>query len=163
MSSGGQPDSQYVEDEIITTLGGKLTMLGCCFFVASVFIAIISLRCLYSDGSFQLNAALEAKHFVVVAENCHCAFLIFRLPGLIALELGCANLHFLQLAFGVGCFLPWLISLALCYWMAPWHFCLVMLGCAFGHLNAAFMPVGEYIIAHAFFGRCSLRYRLSSL
>jgi len=38
-----------------------------------------------------------------------------------------------------------------CHWLAPRHFWLVMLGCAAGYLNAAFMPVGEYIIAHAFF------------
>jgi hypothetical protein len=149
--SDRRADLQPVEDEVINALGGKLTILACCFFVVSVFLAIISLRCLYGDGSFQLTEVLKAGHFAAVAKNRYCASLIFQLPLLAALKLGCTNLYLLQLAFGAGCFLPWVVSMALCYWMAPRHFWLVMLGCAFGHLNAAFFPVGEYIIAHAFF------------
>jgi hypothetical protein len=151
MSGDRRTDLQLVKDEVINSLGGKLTILACCFFVVSVFLAIISLQCLYADGSALFTHVLEQEDVVAWARSRYCANLVFQLPLLTALKLGCTNLHLLQLAYGAGCFLPWVVSMALCYYMAPQHFWLVMLGCAFGHLNAAFLSVGECIIAHAFF------------
>ncbi|HTQ52449.1 MAG TPA: hypothetical protein VMJ12_17210, partial [Candidatus Acidoferrales bacterium] len=50
-----------------------------------------------------------------------------------------------------GCFLPWPVALACCYWISPKHFWIAAAGCAAGYLNAAFMAVGEHIVAHALF------------
>ncbi len=144
-------DLEPVDSATIATLAGKVSTLACWVFIASIFSAIISLRCLYGDGSFQLTETLKAGNFVAVAMNRDCASYIFQLPVVTALKLGCNNLYLLQLAFGVGCFVPWLIALMFCYQMAPRNFWLAMIGCGFGYLNASFMPVGEYIIAHAFF------------
>jgi hypothetical protein len=146
-----QPDLQPVERDSIESLAGTLSMLACIAFGAYIFFAIFSLRCLYADGSFVLAEVLKAGNFVVVAENRYCASFIFQLPVVVLLKLGLHNLYFLQLAFGVGCFLPWAVSMWFCHQMAPRHFWLVMLGCAAGYLNAAFLSTGEYIIAHAFF------------
>ena len=143
--------NQPVDNEVIGALAGKLTVLACCIFGTSMFFSVISLRCLYGDGSYQLTEVLKAADFVEVAKNRDCASFIFQFPVVLAIKSGVTNLHALELAFGLGCFLPWLISLMFCHWLAPRHFWLVMLGCAAGYLNAAFMPVGEYIIAHAFF------------
>jgi hypothetical protein len=61
------------------------------------------------------------------------------------------DLHVLRLAFGIGCFLPWPLALVVCHHFAPRHSWLVALACAAGYLNAAFMPVGEHILAHALY------------
>jgi hypothetical protein len=144
-------ESQPVDSATIETLAGKLSVLACCVFGISLLFAIFSLRCLYADGSYQLTEVLKAGDFVAVAKNRDCASFVFQLPVVMAIKLGFTNLHLLQLAFGVGCFMPWIISMLFCHQMATRHFWLVMCGCALGHLNASFMPVGEYIIAHAFF------------
>jgi hypothetical protein len=65
--------------------------------------------------------------------------------------MGVTNFAWLRLAFGLGCFLPWPIALAACYWISPKNFWLAAAGCAIGYLNTAFMPVGEHILTHALF------------
>jgi hypothetical protein len=144
-------DDRPVDPQIMAALAQKLTIGACCVFAVSVFLSIISLRCLYADGSFQLTEVLKAGSFVELAKNRDCASFLFQFPVVLAIKLGVTNLHTLELAFGLGCFLPWPISLMFCRWLAPRQFWLVMLGCAIGYLNACFMPVGEYNIAHAFF------------
>jgi hypothetical protein len=121
------------------------------FLWSTFFFAIFSLRCLYADGSFQFTEILKAGGFTFEGENRCCVWFVEQLPVVALIKLGVSHLYYLQLAFGLGCFLPWLVSMVFCHRMASRHFWLVMLGCASGYLNAAFMPVGEYIIAHAFF------------
>lgn len=140
-----------VEPEVIEALARRLTIAACCAFGFSAILSMLSLRCLYGDGSYQLTEVLMRGGFAEIAKNRDCASFIFQAPVVLAIKLGVTDLHALELAFGVGCFLPWPISLMFCHWLAPRHFWLVMLGCATGYLNAAFMPVGEYIVAHAFF------------
>ncbi len=142
---------QPVSRESIEVLAQKLTVWACLAFGLAAFFSVLSLRCLYADGSFQLTETLKAGGFVALAKNRECASYIFQLPVVIAMKLGVTNLHALELLFGVGCFLPWPISLMCCRWLAPRQFWLAMLGCAVGYLNAGFMPVGEYNIAHCFF------------
>lgn len=81
----------------------------------------------------------------------HFAFYIFEFPLVLAIKLGITNMSALRVAFGVGCFLPWPMVLVSCHWLSPKHFWIVAVACAAGYLNAAFMAVGEHILAHAFF------------
>jgi hypothetical protein len=151
MADHNQTDSKPVDGRIVADLARKLTVIACCAFALSVLYAIVSLRCLYADGSYQLIEALKAGGFVAIAKNRHCASCLFQLPVVAAIKLGIRNLHALQLAFGLGCFLQWPVTMWSCYRMAPRHFWVIMLACAAGYLNTAFMAVGEYIVADAFF------------
>jgi len=135
----------------LAALAGKLTRWACGAFGLAMFLSVLSLRCLYADGSYQLTAVLKAGNFAELAKNRDFASFIYQLPTVTAIHLGVTNLHALELAFGLGCFLPWPTALLFCWWLAPRHFWLAMLGCAAGYLNAGFMPVGEYNVAHAFF------------
>jgi hypothetical protein len=129
----------------------RLTFFACVVFGFMIFFAIVSGRCLYADGSYYLLRVLQAGNFTeMIHSRCFAAYL-FQLPVVVAFKLGITNLHWLTLAFGVGCFSAWPVAMWLCYRMAPQHFWLVMLACALGYLNAAFMAVGEHIVAHAFF------------
>jgi hypothetical protein len=142
---------ELVDNAAIAVLARRLTVFACGLFVFSALFSIFSLHCLYADGSYQLIEVLKAKDFVAVAKNRECASFVIQFFVVMAIRLGVTNLHTLQILFGLGCFLPWPTSLVLCRGLAPRHFWLAMLGCAVGYLNAAFMPVGEYSIAHAFF------------
>lgn len=137
--------------DTLAAVAHRLTFLGCGMFGFSVIFSIITLHCLYADGSFQLTEVLKTGDFVSVAKNRDFADFVFQFPVVMAIRLGVTNLHLLQLAFGLGCFLPWPVVMFFCHWLAPRHFWLAMLGCSAGYLNSAFISAGEYIIAHAFF------------
>ena len=139
------------DNAAFAALARWLTIFAVGVFACSAVCSIISLHCLYADGSYQLIEVLKAGNFVAVAKNRNCASYVLQFPVVVALKLGVVNLRALQIAFGLGCFLPWPLVLLICRRLSPRHFWLAMLGCAVGYLNAAFMPVGEYSIAHAFF------------
>ncbi len=128
-----------------------LMRFACWAFGLSLLLAIVSARCLYADGSHEFVRVLEAGTFVELMRVRAFAFDLFELPLVIALKLGVTNMNALRLAFGLGCFLPWPLALLVCHRLSPKHFWIAALACAAGYLNAAFMPVGEHIIAHAFF------------
>ena len=132
-------------------VAGRLTVFACVVFGLSILFAIISRRCLYADGSYYLLRVLVAGNFTEMISCRSFAAYLFQLPVVVAFNLGITNLHWLTLAFGVGCFSAWPVAMYLCHRMARQHFWLVMLACAAGYLNAAFMAVGEHIVAHAFF------------
>ena len=125
--------------------------MGCCVFALSVLFEILSSRCLYADGAHEFIRVLEARNFVVLMWSRHFAFYIYEFPLVGAIKLGITQLSWLRLAFGLGCFLPWPLALFACYWISPQNFWLAVTGCAAGYLNAAFMAVGEHILAHALF------------
>lgn len=149
--SSVQTVSHLLENGMAGDQARRLTIIACCAFALSVVFAIVSLRCLYADGSYQLLEVLKTGGFVHFATNRNFASDLVQFPVVAAIKLGVRNLHTLELAFGLGCFLPWPIIMLLCYRLAPRYFWVVMLACAAGYLNAAFMAVGEYIIADAFF------------
>lgn len=126
-------------------------LLACAVFGISVVSEILSSRCLYGDGAHEFIRTLEAQGFMYLMWSRHFAFYTFELPLVLAIKLGVTNFTWLRIAFGMGCFLPWPISLLCCYWISPRNFWLAVAGCAAGYLNAAFMPVGEHILTHAFF------------
>jgi len=128
-----------------------LTGVACVVFAAFIVFAIGTVRCLYADGSYYFLRVLEAGTFTEMISSRSYAAYLFQLPVVIAIKLGITHIYWLTLAFGVGCFGSWPISLLFCYRLAPRHFWLVMLACAAGYLNTAFMVVGEHIVAHAFF------------
>jgi hypothetical protein len=142
---------EAVDPASVEILGKKLTVWGCVAFAFSMLFAVISLRCLFADGSFYLTKVLETGNFVAIPKGRYFATFLFELPVVVAIKLGVTNLHILKLAFGLGCFMPWPIALTLCYKIAPRHLWLALLACAAGYLNAGFMPVGECNVAHAFF------------
>jgi hypothetical protein len=125
--------------------------LACWTFAVSVIFEIISSRCLYADGAHEFIRVLEAQGFVALMWSRHFAFYIFEFPLVLAIKMGVTNFAWLRLAFGLGCFLPWPIALAACYWISPKNFWLAAASCAAGYLNTAFMAVGEHILAHALF------------
>ena len=125
--------------------------LACWTFAVSVIFEIISSRCLYADGAHEFIRVLEAQGFVALMWSRHFSFYIFEFPLVLAIKMGVTNFAWLRLAFGLGCFLPWPIALAACYWISPKNFWLAAAGCAAGYLNTAFMAVGEHILAHALF------------
>lgn len=125
--------------------------LACLVFGVSVGLEILSSRCLYGDGAHEFIRVLEAQGFVALMWSRHFAFYTFEFPLVLAIKLGVTNFTWLRIAFGLGCFLPWPIALACCYRISPKNFWLAVTGCAAGYLNAAFMPVGEHILAHACF------------
>jgi hypothetical protein len=124
---------------------------ACAVFALSVLSEIFSSRCLYGDGAHEFIRTLEAQGFMYLMWSRHFAFYIFEFPLVLAIKLGVTNFTGLRIAFGLGCFLPWPIALACCYWISPKKFWLAIAACAAGYLNAAFMPVGEHILTHAFF------------
>lgn len=138
-------------DTEVVPLSHWLTVIAFSLFGFSILFSIVSLHCLYADGSYQLTEVLRSGGFVSIAKNRDCADFIFQFPVLLAIKLGVTDLYWLQLAFGVGCFLSWPVAMTLCWIMAPRHLWLAMLGCAVGYLNAAFVSAGEYNVAHAFF------------
>ena len=125
--------------------------LACGVFAFSVVWEILSARCLYGDGSFNYINDLASGKFAGLSGVRSIADDIFEFPMLIAMRLGVTNLFWLRLLFGLGRLLPWPVALALCYRIAPRHFWLAALACGAGYLNAAFVAVGEHIVAHAFF------------
>lgn len=127
------------------------TPIACGFFALFIVLAILTSRCLYADGSFYLVKILEAQNFAQIAVNRCFAHDLFEFPVVVALALGVNSIPCLTFLFGIGCFWVWPAAMFLCYRMAPQHFWLVMLACAAGYLNAAFMAVGEHIIVHAIF------------
>ena len=128
-----------------------LMVLACLAFCASLVFAVFTARSLYDDGSYYFMRVLEAGGFTeMIFSRGHAAFL-FQLPVVIALKLGVTDLSKLQVAFGIGCFMSWPLAMVICFWLAPKHFWLVVLACGAGYLNAAFVAVGEHVVAHAFF------------
>jgi hypothetical protein len=127
------------------------TVIALGFFALFIIYAILTRRSLYADGSYYFLRVLEAGNFTEMIGCRSFAAYLFQLPVVIAIKLGVANIHWLAIAFGIGCLCSWPVAMFLCYRMAPQHFWLVILACAAGYLNAAFMAVGEHIVAHAFF------------
>jgi hypothetical protein len=125
--------------------------VACTVFALWVVAAIWSSRCLYADGAHEFVKVLQARDFVALMWSRHFAFYIYEFPLVLAIKLGVTNLAWLRWAFGLGCFLPWPVAMVCCHWISPKHFWLVVAGCAAGYLNAAFMAVGEHILADAFF------------
>ncbi|HEY1786955.1 MAG TPA: hypothetical protein VGJ73_02310 [Verrucomicrobiae bacterium] len=127
------------------------TLMACGFFALFIVSAILTARCLYADGSYYFLRVLETGHFTEMIGCRDFAAYLFQLPVVVALALGIHGMPCLTILFGIGCFCAWPLAMFLCYHMAPRHFWLVMLACAAGYLNTAFMAVGEHIVAHAFF------------
>src|SRR5215469_9598291 len=127
------------------------TLIACGFFALFILFAILTARCLYADGSYYFLRVLETGRFTEMIGCRNFAAYLFQLPVVLALALGINSLPCLTILFGIGCFSAWPLAMFSCYQMAPRHFWLVMLACAVGYLNAAFMAVGEHIVAHAFF------------
>jgi hypothetical protein len=124
---------------------------ACVIFAVSIAAAIFSSRCLYADGAHEFVRVLQAQDFVVLMWSRHFAFYIYEFPLVLAIKLGVTNLGWLRFAFSLGCFLPWPLVMTACYWMSPKHFWLVVVSCAAGYLNTAYVAVSEHILAHAFF------------
>lgn len=129
----------------------NLMPVACVIFAVWIVAAILSSRCLYADGAHEFVRVLQARNFVALMWSRHFAFYIYEFPLVLAIKLGVTDLAWLRFAFGLGCFLPWPMAMICCRWIAPKHFWLVVVGCAAGYLNAAFMAVGEHILAHALF------------
>lgn len=127
------------------------TLIACGFFALFIFFAVLTARCLYADGSFYFLDLLVAGNFNEIFASRSFAGYLFEFPVVAGLYLGITGIPCLTILFGIGCFCAWPLAMFLCYRMAPQHFWLVMLACAAGYLNAAFMAVGEHIVAHAFF------------
>jgi hypothetical protein len=131
--------------------GDRQTLWASVTFGAALIVSIITWRCLFADGSYYFLRVLQAGTFTEMLVPRSYAAYLFQLPVVIAMKLGVVQLHWLAVAFGIGCLSSWPVALWLCHQMAPRRFWLVMLACAAGYLNAAFMAVGEHIVAHAFF------------
>lgn len=127
------------------------TLIACGVFSLFIVFAILTARCLYADGSYYFLELLRTGNFTAMIDCRSFVDYLFQLPVIVALALGIHGIPFLTILFGIGCFCAWPVAMFLCYRMAPGHFWLVMLACAAGYLNAAFMAVGEHIVAHAFF------------
>jgi len=124
---------------------------ACVIFALWVVAAILSNRCLYSDGAYNYLKVLQAQGFVPLMRSRHCAFYIYEIPLVLAIKLGVTNPAWLRLAFGLGRFLPWPMVLLGCHWISPKHFWLVLVGCAAGYLNVAFAADATHNLAHALF------------
>jgi hypothetical protein len=127
------------------------TRAACCLFGLMLAMAAVTSRALYADGANWFLQVLEKQTFVpsLPCRMFSCA--VIQWPLVLLIKLGVTNLSALRFAFGVGCFLPWAIGLWICHRLAPRFFWLVLVGCAAGYLNAAFMAIGEHIVTHAFF------------
>jgi len=129
----------------------SLMPVACLVFFASLVFAVFTARSLYDDGSYYFLRVLQAGGFTeMIFSRGHAAYL-FQLPVVMALKLGVTDISKLQVAFGIGCFIAWPLAMTICCWLAPKHFWLVALACGTGYLNAAFVAVGEHLVAHAFF------------
>jgi hypothetical protein len=128
-----------------------LMCLACCLFTFSIIFEILTVRSLYADGSFNLISDLTHGTFAGFTGVRAIADDIFEFPMLLAMRLGVTNMFWLKMLFGLGRLLPWPVALVLCHRLAPQHFWLAALACGAGYLNAAFVAVGEHIVAHAFF------------
>ncbi|HEY1790151.1 MAG TPA: hypothetical protein VGJ73_18535 [Verrucomicrobiae bacterium] len=127
------------------------TLIACAVFALFILLAIVTGRGLYADGSLYFLMVLKAGGFAPIIPCRDFATYVFQLPMAAALKLGINHIPWLIPFFGVGCFYAWPVAMLLCYRLASRHFWLVMLACAAGYLNTAFMAVGEHIVAHAFF------------
>lgn len=117
----------------------------------SLAYAVVTARGLYDDGSYYFLRVLQANGFTeMVFSRGHVGYL-YELPVVVALKLGITNLEVLKMAFGIGCFCWWPVAMWLCYRLAREHFWLVVLAAGAAYLNAAFVAVGEHVVAHAFF------------
>ena len=125
--------------------------IACFVFAVWTGLAVFSYRCLYADGCHVFIKVLQAQWFVFDMWSRHFAVAIFEFPLVVAIKMGITNMHLLRFAFGLGSFLPWPIVLMLCHWISPRHFWVVVTACAAGYLNAAFLAIGEHILAHAFY------------
>jgi hypothetical protein len=121
------------------------------FFLLSLAYAVVTARSLYDDGSYYFLRVLQANGFTEMLFSRGHAGYLYQLPVVLALKLGVTNLEVLKLAFGVGCFCAWPVAMWACYRLAPEHFWLVVLAAGMAYLNAAFVAVGEHVVAHAFF------------
>jgi len=128
-----------------------LMRIAVAFFVFWALFAILSYRCLYADGSHDFVRVLQDRNFIPLMWSRQFSVHLFQLPMVLAIKLGVVDLRWLRYAFGLGCFLPWVVTLAVCRWLSPKNFWLVVVGCAAGYLNAAYMAMGEHIMAHALF------------
>ena len=140
-----------IPSEPLLTGRSNPTLIACGIFALFIAFAILTARCLYADGSYFLVSVLEAQNFAVIGSCRGFSHYLIEFPVVVALALGVNWIPCLTFLFGVGCFCAWPVAMFLCYRMEPRHFWLVMLACAAGYLNAAFMSVGEHIVAHAFF------------
>jgi hypothetical protein len=127
------------------------TLIACGAFAVFIVFAVVTRRCLLADGSYCMVRVLETGHFVPIVACRSFAAYVYQLPLIIALKLRMTGIPWLSLVFGIGCFWVWPVAMVLCYLLAPRHFWLVMFACAAGYLNAAFVAVGEHIMAHAIF------------
>ena len=120
-------------------------------FLLSLAYAVVTARSLYDDGTYYLLRTLHANGFTeMLFSRGHAAYL-YQLPVVLMLKLGVTDLEELKLAFGVGCFCSWPVAMWLCHRLAPENFWLVVLAAGAAYLNAAFVAVGEHVVAHAFF------------
>jgi hypothetical protein len=131
--------------------GPALMRVAVLIFAASLLYAVFTNRCLYNDGSYYFIAVLQKAGFVAVISYRACANYLIELPLVLALKAGIVSIPALRIAFGIGCFWVWPIAMAACYWLSPKQFWLVVLACGAGYLNAAFVAIGEDVVAHAFF------------
>jgi hypothetical protein len=124
---------------------------ACLVFILSLVFAVGTARSLYDDGSYYFARILQAGGFTEMVYSRDYVDYLYQLPVALALQFDITNLAKLQAAFGIGCFMAWPLAMAMCLWLAPKHFWLVVLGCGAGYLNAAFSAVAEHVVAHAFF------------
>ncbi len=120
-------------------------------FGVSLIFAVFTERSLYADGAYYFMGTLEKGGFDGFIPYRAYANYLMEWPLVLAIKLGLTDIPALQIAFGIGCFLIWPLAMALCYWLAPKNFWLVVLACGAGYLNAGFIATGEHIVAHAFF------------
>ena len=120
-------------------------------FAFMLMTATYAGRALWADGAHFFLQVLDQQTFHVVWPTRVFANGAVELLLVGAVRCGVTNLRVLQLFFGLGCFTIWPISMAICYRLAPRHYWLVLIACGAGYCNAAFMAIGEHIIAHASF------------
>ena len=120
-------------------------------FLLSLIFAVFTARSLYQDGAYYFIRVLTDFGFTEIIPYRSYAGYLFDFPTVIALKLGVTDIALLQIAFGIGCFSIWPLAMAFCYWLSPKDSWIVVLACATGYLNAAFIAIGEHIVAHAFF------------
>ena len=113
--------------------------------------AILASRCLYADGAHEFIRTLAAQDFCSLMWCRQFSYYIAEFPLVLLIKLGVTDMNWLRLAFGVGCFLLWPLIMMGCHWLSPKNFWLVVVAAAAGYLNAAYMAIGEHIVAHALF------------
>jgi len=128
-----------------------LMIAACLVFLLSLVFAVGTARGLYDDGSHYFMRILLTGGFNEMVYSRDYVDHLYQLPVVIALKLGITVISQLQIAFGIGCFIAWPLTMGMCLWLAPRHFWLVVLACGAGYLNAAYSAVAEHVVAHAFF------------